>query len=74
MLDWLTILLQERDQLLAQSEEATRMRLKQQEVAKKQQQLDLLLNHNKQRLANVLGVAAAGRCTDSPLACPLWQQ
>ncbi|KAK9807149.1 hypothetical protein WJX73_000402 [Symbiochloris irregularis] len=55
----LQTLRQERDQLLAQSEEATRMRLKQQELAKKQQQLNQVLNHSKPRLASVLGVAAA---------------
>ena len=51
---------QERDQLLAQSEEATRARLKQQEVKQKEAQVRALLQQCGPRLQTLLGVPSTG--------------
>lgn len=52
--------MQERDQLLAQSEEATRARLKQQDLRQKEQQAAALLSQCSTRLARLLNVNATG--------------
>lgn len=51
---------QERDRLLAQSEEATRTRLKQQEVKQKEAAVKALLQQYSSRLCKLLGTDSAG--------------
>ena len=55
--------------MLAQSEEATRARLKQQDMMQKQQQVTALMSQCSARLQHLLGVDAAGESAVSLHAC-----